>query len=265
MTRVSNLAKDDWARSGLCPGPRRRSGPGPHAAGRWSEPSPRSVLFVTPRWRQRRRDRGPCRSQRRRAGAGRASRCMCWPGKPRPGRTDGRGARDALGGARRRAGAGSRAPRRGPLADAEVIHLHQVDDPGDRGGAARRAPVVISAHGYPGCTSGVYYFKPGQSATAATGPAASRTSPAGAATRATRKRCRAPTGVRAAASLRFGGGLRGLIFEGRRSPSGGPMESASGGGPAISRRCPPARVGTRGSPACRVRGPNGALEGTLGS
>jgi glycosyltransferase involved in cell wall biosynthesis len=46
-----------------------------------------------------------------------------------------------------------------------VIHLHQVDDPGIVRRMQRCAPVVMSAHGYTACTSGVYYFRPGQECT----------------------------------------------------------------------------------------------------
>ena len=53
----------------------------------------------------------------------------------------------------------------------EMIHLHQVDDPEIVTALRRSAPVVISAHGYSACTSGVYYFQPGQECTRAHGPA----------------------------------------------------------------------------------------------
>ena len=52
----------------------------------------------------------------------------------------------------------------------EIIHLHQVDDPELVSGLRRMAPVVASAHGYIACTSGVYYFRPGQECTRAHGP-----------------------------------------------------------------------------------------------
>ncbi len=52
----------------------------------------------------------------------------------------------------------------------EVIHLHQVDDPDLVKLLRRSAPVVISAHGYTACTSGVHYFRPGQECTRAHGP-----------------------------------------------------------------------------------------------
>jgi glycosyltransferase involved in cell wall biosynthesis len=52
---------------------------------------------------------------------------------------------------------------------ADVIHLHQFDDPEVLAFMRRSAPVVISAHGYTACTSGVYYFRPGQECTRAHG------------------------------------------------------------------------------------------------
>jgi glycosyltransferase involved in cell wall biosynthesis len=42
-----------------------------------------------------------------------------------------------------------------------VIHLHQVDDPELVAFMQTSAPVLLSAHGYVACTSGVHYFKPG--------------------------------------------------------------------------------------------------------
>ncbi|HEX3510313.1 MAG TPA: glycosyltransferase family 4 protein [Solirubrobacteraceae bacterium] len=50
-----------------------------------------------------------------------------------------------------------------------VVHLHQVDDPKIVAAARRHAPVVVSAHGYTGCTSGVYYFEPGHECSRAHG------------------------------------------------------------------------------------------------
>ena len=44
----------------------------------------------------------------------------------------------------------------------DTIHLHQFDDPEVVAFLRRRAPVVISTHGYTACTSGVHYFRPGQ-------------------------------------------------------------------------------------------------------
>ncbi len=52
----------------------------------------------------------------------------------------------------------------------EVTHVHQLDDPAIVRFVRMRSPVVISAHGYPGCTSGVYYFEPGHECTRAHGP-----------------------------------------------------------------------------------------------
>ncbi len=51
-----------------------------------------------------------------------------------------------------------------------VVHLHQVDEPELVGYARRHAPVLVSAHGYTACTSGVHYFRPGQECTRAHGP-----------------------------------------------------------------------------------------------
>jgi glycosyltransferase involved in cell wall biosynthesis len=46
-----------------------------------------------------------------------------------------------------------------------VIHMHQVDDPELVAFMQSSAPVVLSAHGYVACTSGLHYFKPGQECT----------------------------------------------------------------------------------------------------
>ena len=58
----------------------------------------------------------------------------------------------------------------GASTGADVIHLHQMDDPDLVDALRERAPVIISAHGYTACTSGVYYFRPGQECTRAHGP-----------------------------------------------------------------------------------------------
>jgi glycosyltransferase involved in cell wall biosynthesis len=52
----------------------------------------------------------------------------------------------------------------------DLVHLHQVDDPGIADALQGHAPVVISAHGYTLCTAGVYYFQPGNECTRAHGP-----------------------------------------------------------------------------------------------
>jgi glycosyltransferase involved in cell wall biosynthesis len=52
----------------------------------------------------------------------------------------------------------------------DVIHLHQLDDPEVVQALRTRAPVVVSAHGYTACPSGVYYFKPGEECTRSHGP-----------------------------------------------------------------------------------------------
>ncbi len=52
----------------------------------------------------------------------------------------------------------------------DVIHLHQVDDPDLVSALRVHAPVLVSAHGYTACPSGVYYFAPGHECTRAHGP-----------------------------------------------------------------------------------------------
>jgi glycosyltransferase involved in cell wall biosynthesis len=47
----------------------------------------------------------------------------------------------------------------------DVAHLHQVDEPEIVAALQRTAPVLLSAHGYIACTSGVHYFRPGQGCT----------------------------------------------------------------------------------------------------
>ncbi|MGH2855330.1 MAG: glycosyltransferase family 4 protein [Solirubrobacteraceae bacterium] len=51
----------------------------------------------------------------------------------------------------------------------DVVHLHQLDDPEIVAAVRARAPVVVSAHAYTACTSGVHYFRPGQECTRAHG------------------------------------------------------------------------------------------------
>ncbi len=50
-----------------------------------------------------------------------------------------------------------------------VVHLHQVDDPEMIDALRVNVPVVLSAHSYSACPSGVYYFHPGQECTRARG------------------------------------------------------------------------------------------------
>lgn len=52
----------------------------------------------------------------------------------------------------------------------EVIHLNQLDDPEVVSFLRGRAPVVLSAHSYLACASGVHYFRPGHGCTRAHGP-----------------------------------------------------------------------------------------------
>ncbi len=43
----------------------------------------------------------------------------------------------------------------------EVVHLHQLDDPAIVAALREHAPVVVSAHAYTACASGLRYFRPG--------------------------------------------------------------------------------------------------------
>jgi glycosyltransferase involved in cell wall biosynthesis len=52
----------------------------------------------------------------------------------------------------------------------DVVHLNQLDDPAVVDHLRRRAAVVISAHGYLACASGVHYFRPGHGCERAHGP-----------------------------------------------------------------------------------------------
>jgi glycosyltransferase involved in cell wall biosynthesis len=52
----------------------------------------------------------------------------------------------------------------------DVIHFHQFEDPDVLAFMQASAPVLISVHGYTACTSGVYYFRPGEECTRAHGP-----------------------------------------------------------------------------------------------
>ncbi len=53
----------------------------------------------------------------------------------------------------------------------DAVHVHQLDDPHIVRALRSIAPVLVSAHGYTACTSGVYYFRPGHECTRAHGPA----------------------------------------------------------------------------------------------
>jgi glycosyltransferase involved in cell wall biosynthesis len=134
-----------------------------------AEPSPRSVLFVTPRWR---RDGGIAAHAEASAGAlARAGlEVHVLAGEATPGRTD-----DGVLVMRSAALGDVRAPVRERLGEAlsltpQVIHLHQVDDPEIVAALRALAPVVISAHGYTACTSDVYHFGPGEKCTHHHGP-----------------------------------------------------------------------------------------------
>jgi glycosyltransferase involved in cell wall biosynthesis len=52
----------------------------------------------------------------------------------------------------------------------DVIHVHQVDDPSLLAALVGVAPTLMSAHAYPACTAGVYYFAAGRACTRGHGP-----------------------------------------------------------------------------------------------
>jgi glycosyltransferase involved in cell wall biosynthesis len=62
--------------------------------------------------------------------------------------------------------------RLGPAASLTpgAVHLHEVEDRALVAALRRRAPVLISVHGFSACTSAVHYFAPGQQCTRAHGP-----------------------------------------------------------------------------------------------
>jgi glycosyltransferase involved in cell wall biosynthesis len=61
------------------------------------------------------------------------------------------------------------AARLGEVPAGDVIHFHRRADTELVDALQARAPVVVSAHGYAACTSGVYFFAPGQECTRAHG------------------------------------------------------------------------------------------------
>jgi glycosyltransferase involved in cell wall biosynthesis len=134
-----------------------------------AQPSLRSVLFVTPRWR---RDGGIAAHAEASAAAladeGLEVRVLT---------------AHAVDGAREGRVEVLLAPRltdrdapvearlgHALTAPPDVIHLHQLDDPDVVRALRRLAPVVISAHGFTACTSDVYYFGPGEKCTRRHGP-----------------------------------------------------------------------------------------------
>lgn len=52
----------------------------------------------------------------------------------------------------------------------DIVHFHQFDHPEILAAMRSSAPVVISAHAYTACTSGVHYFRPGEECRRAHGP-----------------------------------------------------------------------------------------------
>jgi glycosyltransferase involved in cell wall biosynthesis len=68
-------------------------------------------------------------------------------------------------------GAGARRDLSAAVAhEPDIVHLHQVDEPEIVEAMRARAAVVISAHGYTACTSGVHHFGPGEGCTRHHGP-----------------------------------------------------------------------------------------------
>lgn len=53
---------------------------------------------------------------------------------------------------------------------AEVVHIHQLDDPALVGFMQTRAATVLSAHAYTACPASFYYFKPGKECARGRGP-----------------------------------------------------------------------------------------------
>ncbi|HEX4188467.1 MAG TPA: glycosyltransferase family 4 protein [Solirubrobacteraceae bacterium] len=130
---------------------------------------PRSVLFVTPRWA---RDGGVGAHVQASAAAlaSRGVRVYVLVAKIEDdeplGRVQVERSRELFNPA---APIGARL--RGALASgADIAHVHQVDDPEIVGALRGSSPVVMSAHGYTACTSGVYYFRPGQQCSRGHGP-----------------------------------------------------------------------------------------------
>lgn len=52
----------------------------------------------------------------------------------------------------------------------DIIHLHDATHPAVVARLRERAPVIASAHGYPGCAPNTYYFSPGHECTRPNGP-----------------------------------------------------------------------------------------------
>jgi len=55
-------------------------------------------------------------------------------------------------------------------ANAQVVHIHQLDDPALVEFMRTQAPTVVSAHAYTACPASFYYFKQGKPCTRARGP-----------------------------------------------------------------------------------------------
>src|SRR5271166_5300447 len=67
------------------------------------------------------------------------------------------------------------APMRARVGDAlacgaEVVHIHQLDDPALVAFIQKQTPTVLSAHAYTACPASLYYFAPGRECARARGP-----------------------------------------------------------------------------------------------
>ena len=146
----------------------RRKGPGQSLAGAHSAIG--SVLLVTPRWT---RDGGVATHVIASAGA-LAARGLRGARALRPRRVDERVPGVTVVQSPALFDARTPRSRRGPPARwirrPASIHVHQVDEPALLGWMRERAPVLVSAHGYTACTSGVHYFRPGEECMRAHGP-----------------------------------------------------------------------------------------------
>jgi len=147
-------------------GPDTLPAPTPGAAG---ATTPTSVLLVTPRWR---RDGGIAAHVQASAAALAAEglevhvlarEIEAGAQLPRVSVIEAAGLLDRAAPAALRLGEGA-------SLSPDVIHLHQLDDPDIVRELRERAPVVISAHGYTGCTADAWYFKPGQQCHRGHGP-----------------------------------------------------------------------------------------------
>jgi glycosyltransferase involved in cell wall biosynthesis len=52
----------------------------------------------------------------------------------------------------------------------DLVHFHEIEDRDLISAFQPKAPVIVSVHGYSGCSSGVYYFRPGHECSRGHGP-----------------------------------------------------------------------------------------------